>query len=872
MNTLQKLTVKNLRLNKSRTIVTIMGILLSCALITVVINVGFSFQQTILQEEKLISGDYIYSSNCATTEDISKLKANRNVSDVYVKRFVGVGELPDPKFVNKPNIIVNAMNKSGFEKGFSCSLASGRLPQNSRELVLAENVNSNSKVKYKVGDVVNLNLGFKYTKENGKMIPLPPDNGYNENIVFKNKKSYSYKIVGIMENNHCSIIQGENYCDFCNAFTLYEGEEITDKESHYSYVYVNFIEEEMKNYLQIVGDIMGVSPETVRGCLVEEEPDESQIEEMEGHLKQEQSPKINTSLLSKRGIDLSDNTTMVILVIALVVIFITMISSILVIRNSFAISITEKTKLYGMLSSVGATSKQIRRNVLFEGLILGIIGIPLGIGLGYSVTGGLIALLNVLLKEALNGFVIHFGTSLWVPVIAVVLSSITIFLSCFFTAVRASKIPPVSAIRSNEDIKSDNKNYKTPKYIARLFGVGGEIAYKSLKRSRKKYRTTIISIVASVVLFITMSAFMDYTFGFLMNGEISIPEYNISYNTSSKTYKEAIKEYNLFKTFDEVEDSYINSYEYVNLVYEDSWIKSGISDSGDNIVDMNIVGVDKEDFTLIAEQCGYSYEQAKNLAFYYHYMDEDNNITFDFPKNTELKTYYDITYDNGVIEEQSALAYKIKIGGNLTEYPKEIKTKYNYDCFIVPLEWMTEQGKVGTLFANFKTDSPDKLEEEITKYDNSLYVENTDKQVRMMKSIYLVIAIFVYGFIIVISLIGITNIFNTITTNMKLRQKEFAMLRSVGMTNKEFRRMVSLESFMYGMKSLLIGIPLGILFNFLIYYGFSYGNTNLVFSFPFLSVILSVIFVFLLVWVIMMFSISKTKKQNIIETIRNDNI
>ena len=214
MNTLQKLTVKNLRLNKSRTIVTIMGILLSCALITVVINVGFSFQQTILQEEKLISGDYIYSSNCATTEDISKLKANRNVSDVYVKRFVGVGELPDPKFVNKPNIIVNAMSKSGFEKGFSCSLTSGRLPQNSRELVLAENVNSNSKIKYKVGDVVNLNLGFKYTKENGKMIPLPPDNGYNENIVFKNKKSYSYKIVGIMENNHCSIIQGENYCDF----------------------------------------------------------------------------------------------------------------------------------------------------------------------------------------------------------------------------------------------------------------------------------------------------------------------------------------------------------------------------------------------------------------------------------------------------------------------------------------------------------------------------------------------------------------------------------------------------------------------------------------------------------------------------------
>ena len=81
----------------------------------------------------------------------------------------------------------------------------------------------------------------------------------------------------------------------------------------------------------------------------------------------------------------------------------------------------------------------------------------------------------------------------------------------------------------------------------------------------------------------------------------------------------------------------------------------------------------------------------------------------------------------------------------------------------------------------------------------------------MMNSFSLLIQIFVYGFILVISLIGLTNIFNTITTNMRLRSKEFAMLRSVGMTNREFNRMVRLESLFYAVKALLIGIPLGVL-------------------------------------------------------------
>ena len=137
--------------------------------------------------------------------------------------------------------------------------------------------------------------------------------------------------------------------------------------------------------------------------------------------------------------------------------------------------------------------------------------------------------------------------------------------------------------------------------------------------------------------------------------------------------------------------------------------------------------------------------------------------------------------------------------------------------------------------------------------------------------IILVISIFLYGFITVITLIGVTNIFNTITTNMILRSKEFAMLKSIGMTNKEFNRMIRLESIMYGTKSLMIGIPIGLALSYAIYKSVAI-KTNYGFMIPWWPIIISIIFVFIIVRITMKYSLDKINKQNIVETIRNDNI
>ena len=154
--------------------------------------------------------------------------------------------------------------------------------------------------------------------------------------------------------------------------------------------------------------------------------------------------------------------------------------------------------------------------------------------------------------------------------------------------------------------------------------------------------------------------------------------------------------------------------------------------------------------------------------------------------------------------------------------------------------------------------------------DNIGYL-NFDKQMREEKSMSLIVKIFLYGFIAVITLIGITNIFNTITSNMELRQKEFAMLKSIGMTKKEFNRMINLETIFYSVKSLIYGIVLGLIGTFALYKAFSVKIEKGMYI-PVNPILISIIAVFILVFAIMRYSMGKINKQNTIETIRNDNI
>ena len=895
MKILNKLTVKNLKLNKSRTIVTIIGIMLSCALIMVVAGMAASAQQTMVNLQINMTGNYDLFVKGANKKIIDNAQANRNVKDIYIKQNLGCAYLPQAKFDTKPYINVVAFNEKSFTDCFNVTLKEGRLPQNGNELVLSQSVIENSKADYKIGDTVALDLG-KRVYASGDEIPLDDTDYFNdtngtEKLVDTHKKTYT--VVGVFNKVSSSYFAADSISASSSAFTLAEeNADIND-------LFISFTSDGEKDYITTSGEILKLTGDDF----------ESLKNNFEVYLENGDFDEadINKDLLRYKGFALSDEYMRMLFSLAVIIIVIIAISSIFVIRNSFAISITEKTKLYGMLASIGATSKQIRHNVLFEGFVLGIIGIPAGILLGVGVIARLVVILNALLENMLNGISFVYAVPWWVAVISAVMSAVIILFSTLSSAFRASKIAPITAIRGNNDIKinkNKRKSYKAPKFIKKLFGVGGEIAYKNLKRSKKKYRTTVISIIITVAMFISISTFIEYGLKIAGDHFKDMP-YNITVHANDKLSYEEYE--NIYKRI--IADTDINSSikacgnDYGNIVgltdYYTEDAKAAELPGGDLAY---VFGVDNKSFKEYVTALGYNYDDVKDKALItndFKYYNSDNILIkgkeFDLPMNTVVKLYPNGTpsYTEDDIKEIQ------KTDPDFVYNPDDYKSVdlVIYDTInkevpgsIVSSIMSTQiEGSVLVSEDYFKKlfgedndyttrviviDSADPVN--TVEYINNLDIENLDvfninEQKEQMNAIVLIIAIFAYGFIIVISLIGITNVFNTINTNMRLRSKEFAMLKSIGMTKKEFNRMIRLESLFYGLKSLLIGVPLGLLGGYAIFK--ATGNTIMLdYSFPTMAVLISIVFVFFVVWLIMKISISKVNKQNIIETIRNDNI
>ena len=893
MKVLNKFTIKNLKLNKSRTVVTIIGIMLSCALIMVVAGMAASAQQTMVNLQINVTGNYDLFVKGANKKIIDNAQANRNVKAVYIKQKLGCAYLPQAKFDTKPYINVVAFNEKSFTDCFNVTLKEGRLPQNGNELVLSQSVIENSKADYKIGDTVALDLG-KRVYDSGDEIPLDDTDYFNdtngtEKLVDTHKKTYT--VVGVFNKVSSSYFAADNFSASSSAFTLAEeNADIND-------LFISFTSDGEKDYITTSGEILNLTGDDFDNL-----KNDFEVYLENGDFDE---ASINKDLLRYKGFALSDEYMRMLLSLAVIIIVIIAISSIFVIRNSFAISITEKTKLYGMLASIGATSKQIRHNVLFEGFVLGIIGIPAGILLGVGVIALLVVILNALLENMLNGISFVYAVPWWVAVISAVMSAVIILFSTLSSAFRASRIAPITAIRGNNDIKiNKKKSYKSPKFIKKLFGVGGEIAYKNLKRSKKKYRTTVISIIITVAMFISISTFIEY--GLKIAGDhFKDISYNItvhandklSYDEYENVYKRIIADTDINSSIKACENYYGNIVGLTDYYTEDA--KAAELSGGDLAY---VFGVDNKSFKEYVTALGYNYDDVKDKALItndFKYYNSDNILIkgkeFDLPMNTVVKLYPngtpsyteddikeiqktdpDFVYNPDDYKSVDLVIYDTinkEVPGSIVS---SIMSTLNEGSVLVSEDYFKK------LFAEdndhttgvIVIDSADPVN--TVEYINNLDIENLDvfninEQKEQMNAIVLIIAIFAYGFIIVISLIGITNVFNTINTNMRLRSKEFAMLKSIGMTKKEFNRMIRLESLFYGLKSLLIGVPLGLLGGYAIFK--ATGNTIMLdYSFPTMAVLISIVFVFFVVWLIMKISISKVNKQNIIETIRNDNI
>lgn len=864
MQVLTKITIKNLKLNKKRTIGTLVGIILSVALICAVAGMATSLRQSLIQTASSNTGYWHLKLSNINKEDIEKLKNNRDIKDLNIINDVGYAKLAKSANENRPYIHLYSLDEKSFNN-MELELVEGTYPQNSNEIAISKSIIDDAQVDLKIGDTITFNIGDRYIgdrmlssgyefepaelmseQENVDLIlsEMPEDSTKETDVERKEEIKVNFTkeftIVGIMSENEqpikpISFMYDAGYACVTNG--LDEGE---------TNAYIAF-----KNPLDSetsIDEILGINLNS-------------------GEIS-EYRYSINYELLKWESFNtnLGDSSLNMMIAVVIIVIAIIILTSVYCIKNTFSISLTEKIKMYGMLSSIGATKKQIKKSVIQEGMILSLIGIPVGILVGIL----LVYILVIAVRGALSGIldIVVFKITLLPILISIILGIVTVYLSCLSAARKAKKITPLEAIKSSNDIKIKSKKIKSPKIIKKIFGVGGVIAYKNLKRSKKKYRTTVISIAMSVFVFIASSTLINYAFE-AMGGYYKDYDYNIKFSSTSSDGQELKQILN--------DENFSN---YTLLYKTNSILKitdmSKLSEFGktvfiendlykNNEIPIEIYGLNSEDFKEYLEKLGVDYDKNKDKAVlldYYSLYKEGKTI-----KN-RLLTYSPNDSISGNVEDKE---FNVSISKITETVPDGLEGTYFYSAVIVLN--VDEYGNDFNFVPNMLTtnsEEPDDLAKRSQKYDN-MYVTNIASEVRFYDSVRLVVYIFAYGFIEIITLIGVTNIFNTLTSNIDLRQREFAMLKSIGMTKKEFNKMINLETLFYSLKALIFGIVLGLIASFAIYKAFA-QSLDYGFKIPMQAMLISILFVFVIVFIIMKFAIGKINKQNIIDTIRKENI
>jgi putative ABC transport system permease protein len=936
MNLMKTLTLKNLKLNRKRTIVTIVGIILATALLSALVTLVSSFQYSMIEYQKQKDGDFHVKFSGVKMSELSEFKNNRNIESTFETMGMGFAKLDGCKNEDKPYAYVMATDEAGFEKG-CFNMIEGRMAKNEDEIVIPRHLRTNGRIDIKVGDEITLDIGKRYDSNTESVIW--------ENIAYEHEAetltdtvTKQYKVVGIMERPGYGM---EDYSAAGYTFVTYSNElaaidngtksEVNEADTTLT-VYSRYTQKALRNKDAVTADIIGVDEKLFEKA--NNSSVEMSAEESDRFLKEMENAKydiyINRFLISYECVFPIDGTFKALFTVAAVVALIIILTSVYCIKNSFNISITEKIRQYGMLASVGATRRQIKSSVKTEAAMLGVVGIPVGTMSGILASFILVKVVNALSAGWLN-FALSFHTSLPALILAVILSIATIYFSATGSARRAAKVTPLEAIRNTKEIKIKSAKLKTPAIIGRIWGIGGVISYKNIKRNKKKYRTTVTSIVICSVTFIVISYFMSMAFS-VVGMSYASADYNIGINMSYKkdihidieklselvSGIEGVDDYLVGAgyDFDVRKPKYTKEYgEYCRQVYDNSEDVSQMflitvlddksydkyaSDAGIKNAAAGAILVNKGTFDVYNENSLkyvkkemelYKYKAGDTIECGYNVYDDassdDNTAEGDTESSTEDNSGYvdEETINNGVRK-----TLDVTIAGVTDKVPIGYKS-YSYATLLFMnqkgFESLWADGKSNELKQRYVSYSAYVVAENADEYQDtfeketegnpeysqiSFYVSNLDKQMRDEKSLFTLLGVFAYGLIVVIALIGITNIINTLSTGMELRSREFATLRSIGMTDKQFAGMVRLESVFISVKALVIGVPLGILISYLLCVIMNRMDGAIIYEPPYKAIILCIVVVIMLIYAIMKLSMTKLRHNNIIETIKNENL
>ncbi|MBX4271933.1 ABC transporter permease [Clostridium estertheticum] len=860
MNIFNKVTLQSMKKSQTRTIVTIIGVILSTAMITAVITLGVSLMNYMAKGAAQKYGDWHIEYMNVDSSFAQERTLDNKVANTATFENIGYAKLDGGQNPKRPYLFIAGFSKKAFDT-LPITLVSGRLPKNSGEILVPLSVESSSGVQSVVGDTLSLDVGNRMDGNKN----LSQQNPYiSRKETFMKKAKRTYKVVGICQKPGFDESSAPGY----TLITKVDAQDKTDSLNLF------------------------VTLKNPRG-----------VHSYASSTAQSHSYIFNDDVLRFMGLSEDKLFNTLLYSIGGILVALIMVGSIFLIYNSFNISMNERTHQFGILSSVGATARQLRNSVLFEGFCIGAVGIPIGVIVGIGSIGLVISVVaknfgNILYSN------VPFTLTVSIPVIVVAaaVSIVTILISAYIPARKAASTPVMESIRQTNDVKIESKAVKTSKLAQRIYGLEGTLALKNFKRNKKRYRSIVLSLILSVVLFISTSAFVT-DMKQASERAVAFATYDIGLATQDMNDSEMLPLYDKLKTADGVyESSYQALMKYscaakASDLSDYYWKYAGLHSPDETVnLPMDIQFLDNSAYLNIIKGLGlpvkeYTGKNAKmiSVAKMPRHMkgnrEEDVNTSIDIFKSSSMnftitpetngkpkmkqKRNVSITFVNTVPPDTLPLLGK---SGSKNPFSCKVMAPYS-----LKEKFETPDTHVAIKGLTFSSKNPTKSVAEMEAMIKGERIKSNYKLYNFYEILdqnrnYVFIAnVFAYTFIIMISLIAVANVFNTISTNIKLRRRELAMLRSVGMSDRDFQKMMNFECAFYGMKALLFGLPISAISSWLIYKGMVNGGAdNINFVFPWGSIGISVFSVLFVVFITMLYSVSKIKKENIIDALRDD--
>lgn len=861
MNIFARITARTMKENKTRTIVTVIGVILSTAMITAVATLGVTFQSFFIEYTTEQEGSWHVAGLSLPVKEAEKAEKQAEVARSTKVTELGYARYEHIQSPMMPYLYVQSFSEN-TRSMLPVALKEGKFPEKQNEVMIPDYLNANleEETQIKVGDTLSLELGereYEGERLNQNNSYMGTETEAEESFVPKEKREF--QVVGIYD--YSSLVNSIG----APGYEVYAG--AGDGKGSYADLYVEL--KDVKKSYDFQKEAFGQY-----GSVTHE------------------------SLLRWYGVVDNDQFAAVYTGLLFILITVIMTGSVLLIYNAFSISLRERSTQFGLLSSLGATKKQLRQSMRYEALMVSITGIPLGVISGIAGIGVTLHFIEEGLSQWLYGeskdipLVVNAGA----VILSVIVAFLTVLISVWIPSRRIRHLSPMEAIRASEDIKIRPGEVKTGNWVFKIFGLPGMMADKNYKRDRKKYRTTIVSLSISILLFTTAALFQIYLMetGFFV---MDIPAADVEY-VLYEPEKDGEKADKLLEKTEGIKE--IFSYEKFTVMMQlPSEILSTVfegrevlTDEHGTVISGAVIILPDKMFEDMAKKEGISLSKYKDTEEpRFLYMEKEGAY------NPSAQRYETQDYFTEAGEKTAELGWittsgdqekeifepygKVILGDAVEDFPDKIGTRNTGFTLLMPESMYQNFPKYFsqnplTRIYNINCENPGEvcasLEKEVEKQNaetGSMSGNVTDLYAlyQQDRNTMLAIQILTYGFIILISLIAVTNVFNTISANLMLRRKEFAMLRSMGMPPKGFNRMLYYECLIYGCKSVLYGTILTVIVSYLICKVIGIG-ADTGFVLPWGALLTAIAGIFIVVFASMIYAMCRIRKNNIVEELK----